>query len=258
MSLLETLHQVGHGPHKVIVVHGWMAGAALFDPLHGWLDPERFTYAFMDCRGYGARREAPGPFTVEQIARDMLALADLLDWSRFSVVGHSMAGMAAQWLQAHAAERLVSVVLLASVPASGATLSPERRALLGDALHEPLARQLLISANVGHCQDEEWLRGMLQLSLRTTWVEAMSRYLESWSGDDFAEAVKGARVPTLVLVGERDPGCTVASMNDTLMRWLPTARLEILPAVGHYPMREAPAELARVIETWLLARAERC
>lgn len=63
--------------------------------------------------------------------------------------------------------------------------------MLGEALHEPLARQLLISANVGHCQDEEWLRGMLQLSLRTTWVEAMSRYLESWSGDDFAEAVKG-------------------------------------------------------------------
>jgi pimeloyl-ACP methyl ester carboxylesterase len=46
---------VGHGPRRVIALHGWFGSA------HGWgwlpdlIDGDRFTYAFMDYRGYGGR-----------------------------------------------------------------------------------------------------------------------------------------------------------------------------------------------------------
>lgn len=243
---------VGSGPRKVIVVHGWMAGSALFEPLHEHLDVERFTYAFMDCRGYGERRHVPGPYSVEQIAEDMLALADALEWRIFSVLGHSMAGMAAQWLMASAPQRLAPVVLLATVPASGAVLTVERRTLLGEAMQDADARRALISANVGHRRPRSWLDTLLALSLDTTCPQAMQAYLESWAGDGFAERMQGVSVPTLVLVGEHDPGSTGAGMNATVMAWLADARLTVLEDVGHYPMCEAPAMLARAIEAWIL------
>lgn len=246
----------GQGPHKVIVVHGWMAGSVLFDPLHEYLDGERFTYAFMDCRGYGVHRDSPGPFSVRQIANDMLVLADALGWPAFSVLGHSMAGMAAQWLMASAPRRLERVVLLATVPASGAVLSAERRTLLGEALHDADARRALISANVGHSRPRPWLDELLALSLQSTCPDAMQAYLESWAGDDFARQVKGASTSALVLVGERDPGSTVAAMTTTVMAWFPSARLHVLEGVGHYPMREAPAVLAQVLEAWILHEDE--
>lgn len=242
---------VGQGARKVILVHGWMAGSALFEPLHESLDGERFTYAFMDCRGYGLLRDSPGPFSVQQIADDMLALADTLGWQAFSVLGHSMAGMAAQLLMASAPQRLERVVLLATVPASGAVLSAERHTLLDEAMHNAQARRALISANVGHCRSRPWLDELLALSLATTCPKVMQAYLKSWAGEGFARRVKGALTPTLVLVGERDPGSTVATMTATVMDWFPRARLHVLEGVGHYPMYEAPAILARVLEAWL-------
>lgn len=243
---------VGSGARKVIVVHGWMAGSAMFEPLLEHLDVERFAYVFMDCRGYGERRQAPGPYSVEQIAEDMLALADALEWPVFSVLGHSMAGMAAQWLMASAPQRLQRVVLLATVPASGAVLSAERRTLLGEAMHDPAARRALISANVGHRRPGPWLDELLALSLDTTCPQAMQAYLQNWAGDGFAKRLQGAAVPTLVLVGEHDPGSTVAGMNATVMAWLVDARLMVLEDVGHYPMCESPALLAQAIEAWIL------
>ncbi|MNF61201.1 3-oxoadipate enol-lactonase 2 [compost metagenome] len=253
MSVMDGVRLVGSGPRRVVVVHGWMAAAALFDPMHGWLDGERFTYAFMDCRGYGARLEEPGPFTVVQIALDILTLADELRWERFSVVGHSMAGMSAQWLLANAARRLDSVVLLAAVPASGAGVSSERRTLLNNALRDPEVRLSLISTNVGLSRPEEWLRRILALSLHTTWPEAMNAYMTSWIDDNFASTLHGVRVPALVLVGELDPGCTARFMEETVMRWLADAHLQILPGVGHYPMQESPRALTQTIEAWLLS-----
>jgi pimeloyl-ACP methyl ester carboxylesterase len=70
------------------------------------LDTAAFTYAFMDYRGYGERRGSDGPYTMAQIAQDALALADGLGWSQFSLLGHSMGGMAIQQVLADASARV--------------------------------------------------------------------------------------------------------------------------------------------------------
>ncbi|MCY1379819.1 hypothetical protein D9M69_675750 [compost metagenome] len=79
----------------------------------------------------------------------------------------------------------------------------------------------------------------------------MLDYMESWIGDDFAHQIHGARVPTLVLVGELDPGATRVTMAQTVMRWLPNAQLMELLGVGHYPMRENPRPLAEAVEAFV-------
>ncbi|MDP3085608.1 MAG: alpha/beta fold hydrolase, partial [Rubrivivax sp.] len=88
-------HSIGHGAHKVLVLHGWFGDHGVWAPTFALLDGERFEYVFMDYRGYGASRTVPGAYTMDEIAADALALADQLGWQRFSVVGHSMGGMAA-------------------------------------------------------------------------------------------------------------------------------------------------------------------
>ncbi|MDT4839215.1 3-oxoadipate enol-lactonase 2 [compost metagenome] len=243
---------VGSGEIPIIVIHGWMAGSELFEPMIPYLDQANFTYALMDCRGYGARLNERGPFNVIQIARDALALADEMQWATFHLLGHSMAGMAAQWLMSSCPERLESVILLATVPASGAAVSKERRALLTTALHDKDARLALIDTNVGHTRPEKWLREMLKLSLRTTRPDVLRDYMESWIGDDFAHQVHGSKVPALVLVGELDPGATRLTMGRTVMHWLSCAQLVELLGVGHYPMQENPRQLVEAVEAFVL------
>lgn len=92
--MANTFHRVGQGPHPVLVLHGWFGDAHAFEPIEPWLSRERFSYFFMDCRGYGGMRDVPGEYSIDEVAGDALALADELQLDTFSVVGHSMGGMA--------------------------------------------------------------------------------------------------------------------------------------------------------------------
>jgi pimeloyl-ACP methyl ester carboxylesterase len=134
---------------RVVVTHGWIADHTLFDPFIDCIDRARFTYAFLDCRGYGTRRDEPGLCTMDTVAAEVRAVTSRLGWPRFHVIGHSMGGMVAQRLMVDVPDRLASVILLAPVPASGARLDATRRALLQRAIIEPAARRALITANTG-------------------------------------------------------------------------------------------------------------
>ena len=86
----------GSGDHHVIGLHGWFGSARGWGSLPDYLDSSAYTYAFMDLRGYGDRRQVPGDFTMEEAAADAIALADELGWDCFSLIGHSMSGQAIQ------------------------------------------------------------------------------------------------------------------------------------------------------------------
>ena len=56
-----------------------------------------------DTRGHGASSASPGDYTIEQLGRDVLALADALGIRQFAFCGLSLGGMVGQWLAVHAA-----------------------------------------------------------------------------------------------------------------------------------------------------------
>jgi pimeloyl-ACP methyl ester carboxylesterase len=53
---------IGRGPTKVLVIHGWFWDHRVFTPLFDALDGDRFTYAFVDIRGYGHSKDVAGNF----------------------------------------------------------------------------------------------------------------------------------------------------------------------------------------------------
>jgi esterase len=250
---------VGHGAAQVIVSHGWIADCSLFDAVMEEIETDRFTFAFLDHRGYGRRATQEGPRTIEASAEDALALAASLGWETFSVVGHSMGGMVAQMLSARSPRRMEAMVLVASVPACGAKLDAATRAQRLAAVAEPDRRRQLLDANTSRKYDRAWLDALLELSLSTTSAEPMRDYLDSWSETDFADAVAGCDVPTLVLVGALDTAVSVDLMRRTVLAWYPNAVLDVMLEVGHYPMVESPGELycsiARFLEQQGLASA---
>jgi 3-oxoadipate enol-lactonase len=64
-----------------------------------------------DRRGHGRSGVTPGPYTMEQLARDDLAIMDGLGLKRVDFCGISMGGMVGQWLGAFAPERLNRLIL---------------------------------------------------------------------------------------------------------------------------------------------------
>src|SRR5262249_59714427 len=64
-----------------------------------------------DRRGHGKSGLAPGPYTMERLARDALAIMDGLGIAKASWCGLSMGGMEGMWLGAHAPQRFRPIIL---------------------------------------------------------------------------------------------------------------------------------------------------
>jgi pimeloyl-ACP methyl ester carboxylesterase len=244
---------LGHGPHKVLALHGWFGSARSWEPLHAALDPDQFTYIFMDCRGYGEARTLEGEYSMAEVACDALALADQLDLPSFSLLGHSMGGVAIQHLLLAAPQRVRKLVAITPVPASGVPFDDAAWALFSSAANDLEARKAIINFSTGNRLSPHWVDSMARQSQRDSRAEAFGAYLPSWARSDFAAAVAGNPVPVQVLVGAHDPGLNADLMAQTWLRSYPNARLATLDNAGHYPVNETPVALATALEAFLRA-----
>lgn len=242
---------VGSGPRKVICLHGWFGYARGWGPLIDELDRDEFTYAFMDYRGYGDRRNAEGPFTLEQISRDTQAMADRLGWHAFALTGHSMGGSAIQYVLADVPDRVQCLVGITPVPASGVPFDDDGWALFSSAADDPKARRAILDMTTGHRLTAEWLDTMVASSIDHSRPEAVGAYLESWAKTDFADRIRGKPTPVLVIAGRHDPALGEEMCRNTWMQHYPDAQLQIIEDAGHYPMEETPRELATKMEDFL-------
>ncbi|WP_406103830.1 alpha/beta fold hydrolase [Micromonospora globbae] len=242
---------VGHGPRRVLALHGWFGSARGWGWLPDLVDVERFTWAFLDYRGYGARAGVAGEYTLAEISRDALDLADSLGWDRFALVGHSMGGSAAQRVLADAPERVDRLVGISPVPAGGVPFDLQSWALFDGAAANPDNRRAIIDLTTGNRLSRRWLDEMVRFSLDHSTPEAFGAYLTAWARTDLTDEVKGSPVPALAVVGEHDPALGADMMRETWMRHYPNARLEVLANAGHYAMYETPVRLATVVEDFL-------
>lgn len=242
---------IGSGPRKVICLHGWFGHAQGWGPLINKLDRDQFTYAFMDYRGYGSRLDADGPFSLEQISRDVQGLANQLGWHAFALIGHSMGGSAIQYVVADAPERVQCMIGITPVPASGVPFDDEGWALFSAAAHDPEARHAILDMTTSQRRPDDWLDNMVASSQKHSRPEAVAEYLESWAKTDFSDRIQGKPTPVLVVAGRHDPAVGEDVCRETWMQHYPNAQLQVIEDAGHYPMDETPQELAGIIESFL-------
>jgi len=247
----NTHHILGSGPHRVIVLHGWFGDSHSFAPMEGILTGGDFTYAFIDYRGYGGMKSVEGDYTIDEIAADSLALADALGFSEFSLVGHSMGGMAIQRVLTRAPSRVKKLVAIAPVPASGVPFDDQAWALFSGAADNPANRYDIIDFTTGSKLSPTWLKQMVASSLEHSSRVAFAAYLTAWAKTDFSTEVKGMKQPLKVIVGENDPALNAEVMKATFLQWYPNAELDVMRNAGHYPMHETPVALATIIESFL-------
>jgi 3-oxoadipate enol-lactonase len=77
---------------------------------------QRFRMLRFDTRGHGRSPVPPGPYTMDDLGSDVLALLDRLGIERFSFCGLSIGGMIGMWCASEAPERIERLVLCCTVP----------------------------------------------------------------------------------------------------------------------------------------------
>jgi len=165
-----------------------------------------------DTRGHGKSSVTPGSYSAEQLANDLLALADSLKLDRFHFCGLSMGGMTGMWLAANAPQRL-NRLIISSAAAKFGTLEMWNKRI------DTIRKQGM--KPVAAATIERWFTPAFRAKSSST-VANIHRILESTSLEgyisncaavrdfDFRDQLSGIRVPTLVLSGTHDPATTPA------------------------------------------------
>jgi pimeloyl-ACP methyl ester carboxylesterase len=242
---------VGSGATRVIALHGWFGSSSGWGMVPELIDPDVFSWAFPDYRGYGSRRGESGEYTIAEIAADVIALADQLGWERFSLVGHSMGGSAAQRIYADVPQRVSALIGISPVPASGVPFDEQGWALFDGAANSDDNRFAIIDLTTGNRQSKYWIDKMVATSVAMSTREAFGAYLHSWSKYDFSTDLPRPEIPVHAIVGAHDPALGEQAIRATWAAQLPGSDVTVLGETGHYAMYEAPVQLMTLIEKTL-------
>jgi len=245
--------EAGSGANKIIVLNDWLSDTSSWDGARPYLDTARFTWSFVDLRGYGRSKAIAGEYTVAEAAADVIAVADALGWTRFSVVGHSMSTLVAYHLGQHLPERLERAVALAPVPPSGLGADDGLLGFLQGMAHaDDAQRHEGLRMTWGKRVTEQWIRFKAERWRAVAEPRAIAAYARMFARDGLPQPKKPIRVPLLVVTGEQDmEPVRRAPMLEALQPLC--AELSIVPIVdcGHYPMQEAPPHTVALVERFV-------
>jgi 3-oxoadipate enol-lactonase len=200
-----------------------------------------------DQLGHGRSEVPPGPYTVELLGRELLALLDDLGIARFSFCGLSLGGAVGMWLGANAGDRLDRLVLAGTSAYFG---PPERWIERAETVRaEGMAP--LVDATMGRWftpafEGTELFRQTF-LATPPEGYAACCDALRDW---DFRGELGTVSAPTLVLVGSDDPA-TPPDQAKAIADGIPGACLTEIPRAAHLLNVEQADRFNREARTFL-------
>jgi len=207
-----------------------------------------------DLRGHGKSDKPTNPYSISQMAEDIVELMKLIECTSAHVVGISMGGAVAFQLAHIQPEFVKSMTIINSV-------SDWRMKTIGERFK--LGQRKLIVRLMGMRKMGEVLAGRLlpkpeHESLRIDFIEKWSKndtgaYLNSlnalvnWSVS--SKDLNKMKMPTLFIVSDLD--YSPVSKKEKIINQMPNAKLEIIKDARHGVIIEHPNQVNQLLESFL-------
>jgi 3-oxoadipate enol-lactonase len=202
---------------------------------------QRFRVVRYDTRGHGDSPVPDGPYSIDDLADDLLALLDRLGVARARLVGLSLGGMTVMHVAGRNPERVERIALLctgAQLPLADAWL--ERAATVrahgSQAVATAVVERWFTAAYLDAHPGE---RDAHERMIATTPAEGYAGCCEAIAKLDLRESLPTITAPTLAIAGADDPATPPAELEKIAAR-IPGARLLIVPRAAHLANAEQP------------------
>lgn len=235
----------------LVLSHSVGCDHAIWDPQVPELLPY-FRVLRYDIRGHGATDAPSGDYSIEQLGRDVLALADGLKIGEFAFCGLSLGGAIGQWLGVNAGDRVKSLILANTSPRFGTLQGWQSRIEAvrsgGMAGIAEMVMQRFFSA-------EAIARGSASVAniravFQGTNPEGYIGCCAALRDFDFIGQLSQIKVPTLVIAGEKDVSTPWTGNGEVLAGEIPGACSLQLPA-AHLSNIESPRAFLAALFSFL-------
>ncbi len=238
----------------VVLSHSLGSSMAMWNPQMEALE-SHFRVLRYDMRGHGGSDAPEGAYTLEQLGEDAVGLLDALRIRVVHWVGLSIGGMIGQYLVLNHADRLRSLVLCdtaAAIPEEAQAMRQQRIEIAREQGMEPLVEQTL----------DRWFTPAF-LRLNPPQVELIRRHFlatpvagyigcsEAIRNLNYLERLSEIKTPTLIIVGEEDPGTPVTA-SEAIHERIAGSSLVVLPSAAHLSNVEQPEAFTRALIDFLL------
>ena len=230
------VHAVVEGPEDAPVV---VLAGSLGSTLEMW-DPqvpalaERFRVVRYDARGHGRSPVPPGPYSIDDLVDDAVALLDRLGVERASFVGLSLGGMTGMRLAAREPHRVDRLAVLCTAALLGPAAGWEERAATVRAQGTPAVAQAVVT---------RWLTDDLRAAdpALVQRLEAMvagtpdvgyAACCDAICAMDLRADLATISAPTLAIAGADDPATPPVHLQE-IADAVPGGQLLVLPSAAH-------------------------
>jgi 3-oxoadipate enol-lactonase len=237
----------------VVLSHSLGSSLVMWHPQIDMLEA-CFSVLAYDTRGHGKSDAPKGPYTLELLGEDVIGLMDALRIDKVHFVGLSMGGMIGQYLALTHSNRLLSLTLCDTssiVPREGHPAIQERIDTAGskgmEALVDPTMGRWFTPSFIA--SKPPGLRVIRKQFLATP-VEGYVGCSQAIRELNYLDRLSGVNLPTLILVGEEDPGTPVSAALAIHER-IKDSRLMIIPSARHLSNVEQPEVFNKALSEFL-------
>jgi len=204
-----------------------------------------------DTRGHGESTVTPGPYSIELLGRDVVALLDQLAIERAHFCGLSLGGMTGMWLAVNAPARVARLALcntaahMAPADLWNSRIEQVRAGGMEALVEAVLTRWFTPSFLAQSPIIAESIRPMLLACPAEGYAACCAAIRDM----DQRETIRGIGAPTLVIAGMRDPATPPAD-GHLIANRIEGARYVELPA-AHLSNVEAAREFTATLTNFL-------
>ena len=207
-----------------------------------------------DARGHGGSDVPRGPYTVEQLGRDVLGLLDGLGIERASFCGTSLGGATGLWLAANAPERIERLVVACSSARFGEPAGWHERAERVRAGGVEAIADVVVSRWFTHDAPRE-LVDAYRAMLVSTPPDGYAATCEAVGAWDFRDRLAEVRADTLVIAAAEDRAAPL-EYSELIADRVPSSRLVVLERAAHLANVERADAFSELVVEHIRPRVE--
>ncbi|MDK8183175.1 alpha/beta fold hydrolase [Paenibacillus sp. UMB4589-SE434] len=237
----------------IVLLHGYCGSSDYWHSVVPLLS-ERYHVITPDLRGHGKTQAPNGAYTIEQMADDILQMADKLHLDRFILLGHSLGGYIALSFAQRFSERLLGFGLIHS---TGYADSDEARQGRLKAVEDiqahgivPFIDQLIPSLfNPNRLEQlEDEVRLAKAIGYHTPPQGAIGAALAMREREDRTAVMAATKLPLLLVAGRMDQKVRPERLFTTEGSNVTQAVIE---TAGHMGMMETPEEVNEIVSSFV-------